>query len=139
MLGVLLLMPLIAAALLALVRPRAWLECIHALAALGGLAAGLIVAARVWQGDVPVAIGGLLRADGLSALMVVVITLLGAIAALYGLGYIRAEYDDTHLTRVRSFFGLFHLFLFTMLLAVTTDNLGIMWVAIEGKIGRAHV
>ncbi|MDD5560095.1 hydrogenase 4 subunit F [Candidatus Methylomirabilis sp.] len=132
MLVTLLLTPLIAAALMALVRPRAWLEFIHALAAVGGLAVGLIVAVRVWRGDVPAAIGGLLRADGLSALMVVVITLLGAIAALYGLGYIRAEYDDTHLTRVRSFFGLFHLFLFTMLLAVTTDNLGIMWVAIEG-------
>ncbi|HWQ68670.1 MAG TPA: hydrogenase 4 subunit F [Patescibacteria group bacterium] len=128
----LVLMPLAAAALLALVRPRAWLEGIHALAALGGLAAGLMVAARVWRGDIPTAVGGLLRADGLSALMVVVITLLGAIAALYGIGYIRAEYDDTHLTRVRSFFALFHVFIFTMLLAVTTDNLGIMWVAIEG-------
>ncbi|MBZ0160642.1 MAG: hydrogenase 4 subunit F [bacterium] len=132
MLGVLLLIPLIATILIALVRPRAWIELIHALAALGGLAVGLIVAARVWRGDVPAAIGGLLRADGLSALMVVVITLLGAIAALYGIGYIRAEYDDTHPARTRSFFGLFHLFIFTMLLAVTTDNLGIMWVAIEG-------
>ncbi|MDE2484176.1 MAG: hydrogenase 4 subunit F [candidate division NC10 bacterium] len=131
-LGALVLMPLIAAALLVLARQRTWLECIHALAALGGLAAGLIIATRVWRGEVPTAVWGLLRADGLSALMVVVITLLGAIAALYGLGYIRAEYDDTHLTRVRSFFGLFHLFIFTMLLAVTTDNLGIMWVAIEG-------
>lgn len=132
MLGALLLMPLIAAALMALVRPRAWLELIHALAALGVLAVGLIVAVRVWQGDVPAAVGGLLRADGLSALMIVVITLLGAIAALYGIGYIRAEYDDTHLARVRSFLALFQVFIFTMLLAVTTDNLGIMWVAIEG-------
>lgn len=132
MLVAMLLIPLITAALMVLVRPRAWIELIHALAALGGLASGLIVAVRVWRGEVPVAIGGLLRADGLSALMVVIITLLGAIAALYGVGYIRAEYDDTHMARVRSFFGLFHLFIFTMLLAVTTDNLGIMWVAIEG-------
>ena len=132
MLVAMLLLPLIAAALMVLARPRALLELIHALAALGGLASGLIVAVRVWRGEVPAAIGGLLRADGLSALMVVIITLLGAIAALYGVGYIRAEYDDTHMARVRSFFGLFHLFIFTMLLAVTTDNLGIMWVAIEG-------
>lgn len=132
MLVAMLLIPLITAALMVLVRPRAWIELIHALAALGGLASGLIVAVRVWRSEVPVAIGGLLRADGLSALMVVIITLLGAIAALYGVGYIRAEYDDTHMARVRSFFGLFHLFIFTMLLAVTTDNLGIMWVAIEG-------
>ncbi|MBZ0168362.1 hydrogenase-4 component F [Candidatus Methylomirabilis lanthanidiphila] len=132
MLVALLLMPLIASVFMVLVRPRVWLEIIHALAALSGLAVGLMVAARVWRGDVPVAVGGLLRADGLSALMVVVITLLGAIAALYGLGYIRVEYDDSHLSKVRGFFALFHLFIFTMLLAVTTDNLGIMWVAIEG-------
>jgi len=132
MLVALLLMPLIASAFMMLVRPRVWLEIIHALAALSGLAVGLMVAARVWRGDVPTAVGGLLRVDGLSALMVVVITLLGAIAALYGLGYIRVEYDDGHLPRVRGFFALFHLFIFTMLLAVTTDNLGIMWVAIEG-------
>jgi hydrogenase-4 component F len=64
--------------------------------------------------------------------MVVIITLLAAIAALYGVGYMRAACGDTHLPRVRSFFALFQVFIFTMLLAVTTDNLGIMWVAIEG-------
>ena len=32
----------------------------------------------------------------------------------------------------RWFFPLFHLFVFTMLAAVTTDDVGIMWVAIEG-------
>ena len=32
----------------------------------------------------------------------------------------------------RRFYPLFHLFVFTMLLAVTTDDLGLMWVAVEG-------
>ncbi len=47
MLVALLLMPLIASAFMMLVRPRVWLEIIHALAALSGLAVGLMVAARV--------------------------------------------------------------------------------------------
>jgi hydrogenase-4 component F len=64
--------------------------------------------------------------------MVAIITFLGAIASLYAVGYLRAELDDTHLPRVRLFFSLFHLFIFTMLVAVTTDNLGVMWIAIEG-------
>jgi len=34
--------------------------------------------------------------------------------------------------RERTFLALFHGFIFTMLLAVMTDNLGVMWVAIEG-------
>jgi hydrogenase-4 component F len=36
------------------------------------------------------------------------------------------------LVRAASFRPLFHLFVFTMLLAVTTDNVGVMWVAVEG-------
>ena len=63
--------------------------------------------------------------------MVAIITFLSGVAALYAIGYIRAEFDDAHLLRARLFFSLFHLFIFTMLLAVTTDNLGVMWVAIE--------
>src|SRR5204862_7737498 len=38
--------------------------------------------------------------------------------------------DETEHSRL--FYSLFQLFIFTMLLAVTTDNLGVMWVAIEG-------
>src|SRR5207244_7271460 len=44
----------------------------------------------------------------------------------------RLAFDENQLPRVRLFYALFQLFLFTMLLAVTTDNLGVMWVAIEG-------
>src|SRR5205809_1558628 len=44
----------------------------------------------------------------------------------------RWEFDDNQLSQVRLFYALFHLFVGTMLLAVTTDNLGLMWVAIEG-------
>ena len=87
---------------------------------------------EVWNGTVLTAAGDLFRVDALSALMVAIITFLGAIASLYAVGYIRAEFDDAHLSRARLFFALFHLFIFTMLVAVTTDNLGVMWVAIEG-------
>ena len=50
------------------------------------------------------AVDDLFRVDALSALMVAIITFLGAIAALYAVGYIRAEFDDAHLPRARLFF-----------------------------------
>jgi hydrogenase-4 component F len=128
----LLLIPLVAAGLIALVRRRLLIELLHCLAAIATLGIGAAIAARVWSGAVPTAAGDLLRADALSALMVSIITFLGAIAALYSVGYLRAEFDDAHLARARLFFVLFHLFIFTMLVAVTTDNLGVMWIAIEG-------
>lgn len=128
----LLTLPLVAAGVIALARHRRLIEIVHALAGLGTLGLGIAIAAHVWSGAPLIALENFLRVDALSALMVVVITVLGAIAAFYALGYMRAEFDAAHFGRTRSFFALFHLFIFTMLVAVTTDNLGLMWVAIEG-------
>ena len=128
----LLLIPLAASGLIAIARRRALMELLHAVAAIATLSAGAAIVAQVWNGAVLTAAGDLFRVDALSALMVTIITFLGAVASLYAVGYIRAELDDAHLSRVRLFFMLFHLFIFTMLVAVTTDNLGVMWIAIEG-------
>src|SRR6266545_659896 len=128
----LLLIPLAAAGLIAVARQRAFMEVMHILAAMAALGAGAAIDAQVWSGEVLTTGGDLFRVDALSALMITIITFLGAIASLYAVGYIRAELDSAHLPRVRLFFALFHLFIFTMLVAVTTDNLGVMWIAIEG-------
>jgi hydrogenase-4 component F len=136
----LLLVPLAAAGLIALARNRALIETIHGIASLATLGVGLTIAVQVWRGAPLAALGGLVRVDALSALLVAVITTLGAIAGIYSLGYIRAEFDpssappvnDRGSGRARVFFALFQLFIFTMLVAVTTNNLGVMWVAIEG-------
>jgi hydrogenase-4 component F len=113
----LLLIPLAAAGLIAMTRRRALIELLHAVAAMATLGAGAVIAARVWSGAVLTAIGDLFRVDALSALMVAIITFLGAIAALYAVGYIRAQLDETQLSRGRLFFALFHLLFFTMLVA----------------------
>ena len=128
----LLLIPLAAAGLIVLTRRRGIMELMHALAVIAVLVSAAAVTTQVWSGEVPTAAGDLFRVDALSALMVVIIALLGAIAAIYAVGYLRAEVNDAQLPRVRLFFALFQLFIFTMLVAVTTDNLGVMWIAIEG-------
>jgi hydrogenase-4 component F len=139
MLMTLLAIPLAAAGWIALARNRALIETIHVLASLATLSVGLTIAVPVWGGAPLVTFSGLVRVDALSALLVVVITTLGAIAALYALGYSRAEdnlpssppVNDRGSERAREFFALFQLFIFTMLVAVTTNNLGVMWVAID--------
>jgi hydrogenase-4 component F len=132
MLSGLLLIPLSGAGLIAVTRRRWLIETWHTLAALGTAVVGAVIVLRAWDGDVLTDAGALLRVDALSALLVAVITFLGMIASVYAVGYIRAEFDESHRSRVRLFFALFHLFVFTMLVAVTTDNLGVMWIAIEG-------
>jgi hydrogenase-4 component F len=120
MLLVLLAIPLVGALLLAQSRGRL-ATAVHALTAALTLAASVAVAVAVYREGVVTTLGGFLRADALSAWMVALIGLVGALAATEAPRYASGR-----------FYPLFHLFVFTMLLAVTTDDVGLMWVAIEG-------
>ena len=98
---------------------------VHGATAALTLAAALAVAVSVYRGSILVGLDGFLRADALSAWMVALVGLVGALAATDAPRYV------TEAT-ARRFYPLFHLFVFTMLLAVTTDDVGFMWVAVEG-------
>lgn len=72
--------------------------------------------------------------DGLSSLFIFIIAAVGTISSLYSVGYIqkeisREEFDER---RLGKFFALLQLFIATMYLTVMADNLGMMWIAIEG-------
>lgn len=127
----LLLAPSLVSALLALVvrpyhRAVAWANGALVLVALLG---ALRLCAAVLRGEVPVAgPGDLLRADALSALLALCVTGVAALAAWLGPGVKDDGYDAAQARRFRI---LANLFAFTMLVAVTTDNVGVMWVAIE--------
>ncbi len=78
-------------------------------------------------------LGGLLYADSLSAYLVLIICVLGLLAAFYSVGYLGHEYEQGVFGggRLREYYFLFNLFIFTMLLAALANNLGVLWVAIE--------
>jgi hydrogenase-4 component F len=122
---VLLLAPLVAAGLLARAPERA-ARALHALALAATLGAAVAVVAGVARDETVTAMDGLLRVDALGAWMV------GLIALVATLAGVEAAAGHGSAEAPRRFFPLFHLFVFTMLLAVTTDDLGLMWVAVEG-------
>ena len=97
----------------------------HALTAGATLVIGLAVAAGVVRGDVRVALDGFLRVDALAGWMIAVIVIVAGLAAAEAPRY--ADHGGR-----RGFYPLLHLMVFTMLLAVSTDDVGVMWVAIEG-------
>lgn len=76
---------------------------------------------------------GLWYVDALSAYMIAIISFIGLAAAIYSTSYIGQEYrhGEVGLPRLRLYYLLFHIFIFTMLLVCVTVNLGIMWIAIE--------
>ena len=117
-------MPLLAAAVLARAHRRV-ADVLHAAACMTTLALGLTASASTLRGDELRALDGLLRADALSGWMIAVIVVVAALAGAEAPRY-------AHGGSPRLFYALFHLMVFTMLLAVSTDDVGLMWVAVEG-------
>ena len=72
--------------------------------------------------------------DSLNVFLVGLTAFVGMTTALFSRPYMRVERDRGHVTPagLRLYHSMFQLFSFTMLLALTTNNLGIMWVALEG-------
>lgn len=129
---VLLVPPLLGALLAFVVRPyRAFVGWVNALLALVSFGAALaFVALALVGGDAPTfGPGEILRADSLAALLMVCVTAVAALTLFLspGLGG-ETPYDAAQLRRYHIFINLF---IAAMLLAVSANNLGIMWVAVE--------
>jgi hydrogenase-4 component F len=72
--------------------------------------------------------------DQLSAFMLIIITFVALMVTIYSVEYIGHDYKEKEIDhrQLRSYYVLTQLFLLSMLLVVVSNNLGIMWVAIEG-------
>ncbi|MFO0793684.1 MAG: hydrogenase 4 subunit F [Candidatus Brocadiaceae bacterium] len=72
--------------------------------------------------------------DALSILTTQIVTIVAFAAALYSAGYMEEELHDGVISekKLQWYYFLFHMFIFTMLLVCVINNLGVMWVAIEG-------
>jgi hydrogenase-4 component F len=133
MLVALLAIPLGASMLLA--RARGGLATgVHRAATVATLLTAVLLGGSVVRHGAVDALDGVLRADMLSAYIALLIAVVGALAGLEAPHYLAEEVSAGRLTGTQAnrLYPLFHLFVFTMLLAVTTDNLGVMWVAVEG-------
>src|SRR5208337_3955231 len=84
------------------------------------------------QGTVT-ALGGFLRADALSALVLALTGFVSLVCSIYAVGYLRRDEADGKITpaQLRRYYVLTPMFVGAMLLVPLADNLGIMWVAIE--------
>ena len=127
-----LLLPPLVAALLAprASRAPAPLGAAHAALALVSFGAALGLVRLVLHGVTPTwGPTDLFRVDALSALLAVCVAFVTALAALLGPGPGRSS--TTRRAQIRRFRIFATLFAFTMLVAVTANNVGVMWVAIE--------
>ena len=93
------------------------------------------VAANVVAHGTVTALGGFLRADALSALVLALTGFVSLVCGIYAVGYLRRDESDGRVThrQLRRYYVLTPLFVFAMLLTPLADNLGVMWVAIESS------
>ena len=104
--------------------------CVLTAALVTGLSAWM--AYRVLKGVVLTTWSGELRVDALSALMVVIIGGIGLLTSVYSVRYLEERMaEDTAARRIRTFYGLLMWFLGTMLWGCVTNNVIMLYVAIE--------
>ena len=128
-----LVVPLVTALMGGLAGPRRFKEA----SLLGGLGLTFILclatARQFLHGVVPSAFNDALRVDGLSALVLVLCGFVGLLSGTYGIGYLRRNETRKLVTprMRREFYGLIPAYVFAMLLVSVSNNLGIMWIAVE--------
>ncbi|HUJ21893.1 MAG TPA: proton-conducting transporter membrane subunit [Bryobacteraceae bacterium] len=138
----LLLIPLLASAITAVLRSRRTMEFVYLISAAGSFLVAVLLAAEVSAGR-PVALAdGFLYADSLSALVVVLTAFVYLAVAPYAIGYFRRDEEErvfvdagsaqTGLAKLRRYYTLTPLFGACMFLVAVANNLGVMWVAVEG-------
>jgi len=127
-----LIVPALAAALAAALGWRRWVAWCAVAASAAVLVAGLVTAVATTDGST-LAVGSLLRADALTAVMLLVIGSVSLIATWASVGYIGGELrtETTTARGARRYAILVPLFISTMAGTVLAANLGVMWAGIE--------
>jgi hydrogenase-4 component F len=130
---VLLALPLTGALLLGIWGARDWAPRLNIAVSLATLVAACVLTARVIRE------GNLLLAreqffiDPFNVFLVTLTAFVGLTTSLFSLPYMRVEREHGRVTprRMRLYHSMYQLFMATMLVALTTNNLGLLWVAME--------
>ncbi len=125
--------PLCGGALLALWGERDWAGSLNAAVSLATLAAAAWLTAVVVRDGPQLAWGEWFFVDPLNVFLVTLTAFVGFTTSLFARPYMRIERDHGKMTprRMRLFHSMYQLFNGMMLIALTTNNLGILWVAME--------
>ncbi|MCC7549550.1 MAG: hydrogenase 4 subunit F [Burkholderiales bacterium] len=126
-------LPLAGAAVLGLRGERTWAAEANAAFSLVTFLAAVALAARVVGQGPLVLLSELFFVDALNVFLVTLTAFVGFTTSLFSRVYMRVEQQLGRLTgmRLRLYHGMYQMFMFTMLVALLTNNVGILWVAME--------
>jgi len=129
---IVLLTPVAGAMILAVVRPLHWAGWINVIASAISFAAATSLAAIVAVNDE--VSGFSFRVDAFNVYLVVLTAFVGLTTSIFSRPYMHYVCGAGMASErgMRVYHAMYQAFMFTMLLALTTDNLGVLWVAVEG-------
>ncbi len=125
--------PLIAGVLLSFLGERDWAPHLNIVASSATFAAAVGLTAMVIAQGPLTALDGQLVVDSLNTFFVTITAFVGMTTSLFSHPYMNNEREHGRLTRarLRLYKSMYQLFIFAMLVALTTNNLGVLWVAME--------
>ena len=125
--------PLAAALLLALLGHKHYAAELNAAGSLLTLLAAAALTRRVIEHGPLLLLDDQFYIDPLNVFLIALTALVGFTTALFSRPYMRVEHDHGRLSsgRLRLYHSMFQMFMCTMLVALSTNNLGILWVAME--------
>src|SRR6266850_4807012 len=126
--------PLAGAALLAAAGHRGRAPEVNVLMSLLTFAAAASLTIRVIADGPLLALNELFFVDAFNVFLVTLTAFVGFTTTLFSRPYMRIEAERGRLSpkRLRLYHSMYQMFSFTMLLALLTNNIGILWVALEG-------
>ena len=125
--------PLSGAALLAVIGERRAAPTVNVAVSFLTFAAAVALTARVIADGPQLTLGRQFFVDSFNVFLVALTAFVGFTTAIFSRPYMRIEQEHGKLTmgRLRLYHSMYQLFNCTMLVALLTNNMGILWVAME--------
>lgn len=125
--------PLLGGLVLALVGHRAQARNINVLFSSSSFLAACWLTGQIIDQGPLMALGNQFFIDPLNVFLVTLTAFVGMTTAIFSRPYMRIEQDHGKMTpaRMRLYHSMYQFFAFTMLVALTTNNMGTLWVAME--------
>jgi hydrogenase-4 component F len=125
--------PLAGGLVLALMGERDEAAIVNIVASFATFVAAAVLTARVVTDGPMLALDKLFFVDSFNVFLVALTAFVGFTTSIFSRPYMRIERERGHVNaaRLRLYHSMYQLFNFTMLLALLTNNMGILWVALE--------
>jgi len=124
---------LVGAAVLAVIGEKRYAPEVNILCSAATFAASVFLAVDVYYGGRIISAGEYFFVDELNVYLAVLTAFVSTTTAVFSRPYMRHEQERGRLGKVamRFYHAMFQLFIFAMLLALLTNNVGILWISME--------